>query len=58
MKKNHPLKYILRRRKIRDMDFDLVITHAYFCGKFGHNIPIDETRECWEHFKKVFNQNK
>jgi hypothetical protein len=51
--KEHPLDYILRKRKIDDFDFDMVCAYNYFCGQFDNKAPVDKNREVWAHFKKL-----
>jgi hypothetical protein len=56
MDKNHPLQYFLKKRKMREKDFDefvdLTNSVAWFRGSIGANTQIDEVREAWEAIKK------
>ena len=55
MDKDHPLAYILRKTKANDLDaaFDKICAHNYFAGQFGQQIPVTESRDAWEHIKKL-----
>lgn len=60
MEKNHPLGYILRMRKPNenkiDMALDLIVATAYFDGQFRNKVPVEETREAFNHLKKLIKQ--
>lgn len=55
MDKRHPLSWIKRLRTANKIDqaFDLLIANSYFAGQFGQQIPVDESRECFEHIKRL-----
>lgn len=43
----------LARMKNVDNMFDYLITTAYFDGKFGNNIQVEESRKIFERIKKL-----
>lgn len=55
MRENHPFKELLRWRSPKRVDemFDLVCFYNYNCGNFKGNIPVEESREVFEHIKKL-----
>jgi len=55
MNKKHTLKHILKLTSTREIDsaFDLLIANSYFAGQFDLDIPVEESRDCWEHLKKI-----
>ncbi len=56
MKKKPTIWQSLARMKNVDNIFDLVITTAYFDGKFGNNIQVDESRKIFERIKKLIKE--
>lgn len=57
MNKNHPLAYITRKRKWKEIDidkaFDMICFQCYIDGQFDGKIQVDETREVFEILKKA-----
>lgn len=49
------LAYISRKIKAGDYDgaFDMICAYNYFAGQFGQQIPVTESRDAWEHIKKL-----
>jgi hypothetical protein len=50
-----PLQFILRMRSKKGVDeaFDMLIFNAYLMGDAKGMIPVEESRECFEHLKKL-----
>ena len=46
----------MKKLKKPDEIFNLLISTSYSCGKFGADIPVDETRDVFEHIKKLLNK--
>jgi hypothetical protein len=49
------LKWILKLRSKSkvDMAFDLLLANAYFRGQFNGMMPVEDSREAFEHLKKL-----
>lgn len=41
-----------------DQIFDLVCSGNYFAGSFRQNIPVLESRKCFDHIKKLLEVKK
>lgn len=58
--KSGPFDDLLRMRSPKHVDqiFDLICAHNYFCGRFDSKIPVEESREAFEHIKKLLKKIK
>ena len=48
---------LLKNMDNTDLAFDLIIANAYFCGQFGKNCPVEESREVFDSIKKRLQSN-
>lgn len=54
----HPLKQCLRWRDPKRVDemFNLICAANFFAGQFEGHIPTEESREVFEHIKKLLSK--
>jgi hypothetical protein len=60
MKPHKPILELLDIKNPKEvgMIFDLVCANNYFAGQFDLNIPVDESRQVFEHIKNLLAKKK